>query len=342
MLRRDEPSAAANAVKHAPEAGSAAGDAGRQHGNNPQNGIVAFIGSRLRGIRKALGAERRCFACGSVFRSAEAAAGLMPFCPACAALLARRESGFCPLCGALYAWPRLPVCACAACLREKPPWSRLLFHGEHEGLLRRLLLDLKFRGQTHLGAALGTLVSAHPALRELPADIVTPVPLHKTRLLHRGYNQALELARPAAAALGCPMRPDLLLRIRATSPQTRSDRSERAANVDGAFACARPLRGRHVVLVDDTLTTGATLRAAAAALLDAGAAGVCAVVVSRVRRLSGQDYTAFPEKALQPYSPQSATGPDHRMNPARQPAGLTFPEIRGCRSGIHGFTGSRA
>jgi ComF family protein len=212
----------------------------------------------------------------------------MPFCPACAALLARRESGFCPLCGALYAWPNLPVCACAACLKEKPPWDGLLFHGEHEGLLRRLLLDLKFHGQTHLGSALGALLSAHPALSELPADILTPVPLHWTRLLRRGYNQALELARPAAAALGCPVQPDLLRRIRATAPQTRADRSERVKNVAGAFACARSPRGKHIVLVDDTLTTGATLRAAAAALLDAGAAGVRVMVVSRVRRLYGQ------------------------------------------------------
>jgi ComF family protein len=167
----------------------------------------------------------------------------------------------------------------------------LLFHGEHEGLLRGLLIDLKFRGQTHLGRALGGLLATHPALRELPADILAPVPLHWTRLLHRGYNQALELARPAAAALGRPMQPDLLRRIRATAPQTRSDRSERAANVAGAFACARSPRGRHIVLVDDILTTGATLRAAAAALLDAGAAGVCVMVVGRVRRLSGQGDT---------------------------------------------------
>ncbi|MDR1686286.1 MAG: ComF family protein [Desulfovibrio sp.] len=287
------PAAAANAVTPGPEAKNAARNARRPCADDPRNSIVAFMHSSLRGIWKALSAERRCFACGSIFRPAGDAGCGTPFCPTCAALSARRESGFCPLCGALYAWPHLPVVACAACLREKPPWNRLLFHGEHEGLLRRLLLDLKFRGQTHLGSALGALLSAHPVLRELPADVLTPVPLHRTRLLHRGYNQALELARPAAAALGRPLRPDLLRRIRATAPQTRSDRSERAANVAGAFACERAVRGRHIVLVDDTLTTGATLRSATAALLDAGAAGVCVAVLSRVRRLSGQDDTAF-------------------------------------------------
>jgi ComF family protein len=256
-------------------------DARRPDGDDPQNGVFSFLRSRLRGIGKFLGAERRCFACEAVFRPS----GAVPFCPSCAARLTRRESGFCPLCGALYAWPHLPVAVCPACLKEKPPWDRLLFHGEHQGLLRRLLLDLKFGGQAQLGPALGMLVSEHPDLRGLPADMLTPVPLHGTRLRHRGYNQALELARPPAAALGCPVRPDVLRRIRATAPQTRSGRSERADNVGGAFACACSLRGKHIVLVDDTVTTGATIRAASAALLDAGAAGVCAVVVSRVRRL---------------------------------------------------------
>jgi ComF family protein len=265
--------------------------AGRQFsGDRPQNGAAGLLRACLRGMARALSAERRCPACSAVFRPA---AGTL-FCPDCAPRLARRESGFCPLCGALYAWPDLPVGVCAACLAEKPPWKRLFFHGEHKGLLRELLLDLKFRGQTQLGSALGALLSAHPDLRDQPVDMLTPVPLHEARLLHRGYNQALELVRPLAAASGRSLRPELLRRIRATSPQTRAGRSERAVNVDGAFVCTQTLRGKHILLVDDTLTTGATMRAATAALLDAGAADVCAVVVSRVRHLSGHIDAAPP------------------------------------------------
>ncbi|MDR1945849.1 MAG: ComF family protein [Desulfovibrio sp.] len=258
---------------------------GQLCGKGSRSGVFSFFRARFGEMVAALCAERRCRACAAVFRP-DAAEDIF-FCPDCAAQLVRRERGFCPLCGKLYVWPHIPVAACADCLKKKPPWERLLFHGEHKGLLRRLLLDLKFRGQTHLGSALGTLLSTHPDLRDLPADILAPVPLHRDRLLHRGYNQALELARPMSTMSGLSLQPELLRRTRATLPQTRSGRSERTANVSGAFECARSLRGRHILLMDDTLTTGATAHAAATALLDAGAAGVCVVVVSRVRNLSG-------------------------------------------------------
>jgi ComF family protein len=166
-------------------------------------------------------------------------------------------------------------------LREPPPWQRLIFYGAHEDLLRKLLLDLKFREQVHLAVSLGKLLAAHPGLSGVTADLVAPLPLHPRRLRQRGYNQALELARPLAAALNLPLLPDLLARGRETIPQTQLDRTVREKNLKGVFVCAEKVQGLHILLVDDTMTTGATMREAAQTLLCAGAASVSAALVSR-------------------------------------------------------------
>ena len=230
-----------------------------------------------RGVRR-LRRERRCLACACVFRDADTR---RVFCPACAAAMPRRALGFCPDCGELAAWPELPLCACAHCLDEPPPWRDFLFHGPHEGLLRALLIQLKFQNRPLLGHALGTLLSRHPAFPALGVDLVVPVPLHPKRLALRGYNQAQEIARPLAHSLRVPLAPDPLWRIRATPPQTGTCRDARKMNTLNAFAASTSLRGSRVLLVDDTLTTGATLSEAASALLQSGAASVSVAVVSR-------------------------------------------------------------
>lgn len=159
-----------------------------------------------------------------------------------------------------------------------------MFYGPYQGLLRRCLIHLKFYGALPLGAALGRLLCAHPQLRECGADCIVPVPLHARRLAERGYNQALELARPLRDVLGVPLLPELLIRTRATDPQTGGSFGQRHANIKGAFAGRAAVRGRIVLLVDDVITTGATLRAATHALLDAGAARVCVAVMGRTPR----------------------------------------------------------
>ena len=238
------------------------------------------LGERLRRALDLFGLERRCFACAAVFESRRDVRPSL-FCPACTELMPRRTSGFCPLCGELAAWPALPAALCGHCLKERPPWLAFFFHGPHEALLRTLLIKLKFGESPLLGHALGTLISLHPGLPGLDADVVTPVPLHESRLIARGYNQALEIAKPLAARLALPLEPGLVTRIRATPPQTGASRAARRGNTQRAFLAAETVRGAHVLLVDDTLTTGATTAETAHTLLRAGARLVSVAVVSR-------------------------------------------------------------
>ena len=142
------------------------------------------------------------------------------------------------------------------------------------GTVRRVQHALKYGGQERLGRPLGHLLGmAWARAGGEQVDLVVPVPLGSVRLLERGYNQAASLAEGAAHALGARFRTDRLARTRSTRSQTSLSASQRLANVDGAFAvpAGAALAGLHVLLVDDVLTTGATLLAAARPLSDAGA-----------------------------------------------------------------------
>ena len=193
----------------------------------------------------------------------------------------RKQRGFCPGCGEPAAWPELPPVLCAHCLDEPPLWQDFIFHGPYEGLLRNLLIGLKFRNKPFLGHALGTLLATHPGFAALNADMVIPVPLHPSRLARRGYNQAQEIARPLARHLTLPLMPNLLGRTLPTAPQTSASRNERKKNIRNAFTAREAVRGAHVLLVDDTLTTGATIAAATRTLLASGAGGISVAVVGR-------------------------------------------------------------
>jgi len=116
--------------------------------------------------------------------------------------------------------------------------------------------------------------------------IVAPVPLHWTRLLRRRYNQSALLSRAMARAAGLAHAPDLLVRPRRTPSQDGRDRQGRFENMTGALRVRRPAQvaGRHILLIDDVMTTGATLATAAEACLDAGASDVSVVVLARVTK----------------------------------------------------------
>lgn len=202
-------------------------------------------------------------------------------CAACAAGLPWNRDA-CGRCGLPLP---APAEACGRCLRRPPPLASTRAVFRYEPPLDRLLPRLKFHRDFAAGRLLAGLMAE--ALGDAPRPVaVVPLPLHRDRLRRRGYDQALELARPLARTLGLPLRDDLLVRIRDTAPQSRLDAAARRRNTRHAFAVdARAVaRGlpAHVAVVDDVMTTGATLHAAAIALRRAGVARVDAWVCARV------------------------------------------------------------
>jgi ComF family protein len=140
--------------------------------------------------------------------------------------------------------------------------------------------SLKFRGELSLSVLLGRLLAERVAGSE-HVDCVLPVPLSAARLRARGYNQAMEIARCAARAAGAPLDTQLCERSRDTPAQADLRWPEREKNVRGAFRCTAPLRGAVIAVVDDVMTTGATLDEMATTLKRAGAARVVNWVVAR-------------------------------------------------------------
>jgi ComF family protein len=136
----------------------------------------------------------------------------------------------------------------------------------------RLTHAMKFHGDLVAARGLGEILATTVAERSV--DILLPVPLHRRRLAERGFNQALELARPVAATLGAALRPRLAVRQRATAAQSGLDARQRQANIRGAFRARQRLNGYRVAIVDDVITTGGTTAALAEVLLDTGAAAV--------------------------------------------------------------------
>ncbi len=224
-----------------------------------------------------------CLACGEAVGEPRRSLGL---CMECRGRLERWPRDACSGCGRPLGGDLPADYRCGDCRRRPPAYERLLGAWSYQPPLDAVLAGLKFRRLEYLGAQLGRSV-AGLLRRELDGcDLVVPVPLHWRRFLSRGYNQAAAIARPIAAELGRPLR-GVLRRRRATPAQSRLRRDDRRRNLRGAFSprlgagFGVPYRGRHVLLVDDVVTTGTTLRAAAACLRRAGAAKVTALTVAR-------------------------------------------------------------
>ena len=231
-----------------------------------QRGVARFINH--------LFAPGICLACGCEISDANS------LCPDCSARL-QRVPNPCQYCGQ----PN-PVSGlvCPACLLNPPRWQKMIAPLQYRGLARRYLLQLKFSEAHYLAKTLSDQCLAPFQANSPRPQVLIPVPLHRTRLLERGYNQAREIAVTFSRAFGIPVDRNALTRLRATPGQSGFSAAQRASNVRHAFAYAPKHEYRHIALVDDIVTTGSTVSEITRTLHRAGVDYVEVWALARVYR----------------------------------------------------------
>lgn len=215
-------------------------------------------------------APQDCFVCG-------AQSGGEAVCEACAQALPRRPPSACPRC----ALPGLGGGCCAACLRDSPAYDATLALYDFVFPVDAMVHALKYRHRLSMASFFGAALAARAPEFVAQADLLLPMPLHPRRLAERGFNQAVELARPLARATGLPLGLAVVRKRRDVPAQAGLDREARLRNPRGVFECDVSLYGQRVVVVDDVMTTGATLDELARTLKARGASWVGNLVVAR-------------------------------------------------------------
>lgn len=215
-------------------------------------------------------APQDCFVCGASSRGAAV-------CPACAGGLPRRPPTACPQCGL----PGLDGGRCAACVRAAPAFDATRAVYGFAFPVDALIHALKYRHRLAVAGFLAAALAEHGADFGAEADLVLPMPLHPRRLAERGFNQAVELARAFARCRGLPLALAAVRKVRDLPAQAGLDREARLESPRGAFECVQPLAGRRVIVIDDVMTTGATLDELARCLKRGGASWVGNLVVAR-------------------------------------------------------------
>lgn len=211
-------------------------------------------------------------------------------CWLCRMPLAQTRWGICSRCSHALLQPRLlcPQCGlpagnlslpCGRCLQKPPPWQRLIAVSDYAPPLSRLLHRFKFSHQPELAPALARLLllawlQTRRDVGLMHPDMILGVPLFQRRHWHRGFNQTDLLCRPLARWLGCPYAEQGIRRVRPTEIQHRLSATTRRQNLKNAFHLEFSPEGRHMVVVDDVVTTGSTVAEISRLLLDAGAATV--------------------------------------------------------------------
>ncbi|ACV69467.1 competence protein F [Desulfohalobium retbaense DSM 5692] len=227
-------------------------------------------------------APGRCLYCGAVLDAPGAGESL---CHRCAPFFAPRPGGFCPGCGQLLEDEAAPLHLCRSCRDAPQPWEQLAFFGVYQGPLREVILEYKLQGRLGHTALLAACLSRCYRLHFAGGgwDTLVPVPLHRTRLRRRGFNQSCEPLKGWGAQEGLELVVRGLERVRPTPSQTGLHKTEREHNMRDAFAVFGEIswHERNVLLVDDVFTTGATLSACARRLCEAGVARLGVLTMAR-------------------------------------------------------------
>lgn len=214
-----------------------------------------------------------CFLCGAASRDEL-------LCAACGGDLPRLPASCCPVC----ALPTPRGETCGACLKSPPHFDATLSCFSYAFPVDQLVQALKYQHRLVVCGYLADALLELSPVPPVPADLLLALPLSAQRLRERGFNQALEIARPLARRLGLPLPIDGYRRVVDTAPQASLPWQERHKNMQGAFECELDLSGKAVIVIDDVMTTGATLNEFARILKKHGAAKVTNWLVARALR----------------------------------------------------------
>lgn len=223
----------------------------------------------IRTLIKRISPAQPCSLCGSMNWD-----GL--WCNACERDMPRLGAASCPIC----ALPSPAAQVCGHCLRKPPAFDRTLAPYRYAFPVDQLIQAMKFREQLALADAFALHFAQHCTPATLP-DLLIPMPLHPAKLRSRGFNQSLLFASGLSRRLHIPLLQTACRRVRDTPPQSGLPWDQRRKNVRNAFECASEVQGKHVALVDDVLTTGASMNALAKAVRKQGAREIDVWVIAR-------------------------------------------------------------
>lgn len=198
-------------------------------------------------------------------------------CPPCSGDLPRLPEPHCQVC----LWPVAESGICGACLSSPPAFTRSIAAVRYAFPVDALIQSLKYRANLTLAPVLARLLLARIETLSCKPDLLIPMPLHPLRLRERGFNQAMEIARWIAGRMNLTLLPDACRRIKHTQPQMELPWQQRRKNIRKAFECSMDLRGKHIAVVDDVMTTGATLNELATTLRKQGATEISNWVIAR-------------------------------------------------------------